>query len=396
MGTYCQAPPPAWTPLPDNFKLLQVHFVHRHGDRTPVHSYSWLPYFTWNCTLNNYQTTTSPDIPLGDSNTFSIRHLKNSPLKGDCNPGQLTKLGFQQAYELGRVARKHYVDNMKFLSSAYPGEKEAVVYTASDLRCLQTCEGVLNGLWPANGNISVIQFSTAEDYTDPLEKVCTGPKIKQWATEAKNSPEVKKFTNTTLDPYRKAVEEHWHRGPLSFIGFYHVWDTFAAARCHNQISQMPKFITDDWLTQVALVVKEYFRLTDTFAKIHKYNAAPFLAEMLPFFTALQQSTASGASATPKWVQWGVHDATIEAILEAFGTLPAKPWVGYASSYIVEVAEDTQTGAKWVRRIYNGRVEGVHSGANPEWNSLDSFIKLLNAWVPADWRDVCFGTGEDEL
>eukprot|EP01006_Ploeotia_vitrea_P049337 TRINITY_DN67331_c10_g3_i1.p1 TRINITY_DN67331_c10_g3~~TRINITY_DN67331_c10_g3_i1.p1 ORF type:complete len:425 (+),score=30.49 TRINITY_DN67331_c10_g3_i1:148-1275(+) len=374
MGTYCQAPLPKWTPLPTGWKLKQVHLVHRHGDRTPVSVLPWLPATTWNCTLSDLQTTLSPYVHV--QNTFNITHPRNAPMKGNCLPGQLTPKGFRQGVNLGKSVRQHYVHDMKFLPSGYPGMNDAKVFTASSHRCLQTAEGVLDGLWPGVTNISIEQFSTQEDFSAPLDVVCKGPLIRQWMHQADSSAKMKQFLNTTLNPYRNGVEKQWGQPPFGFYTFYDVWDTFACAKCHGQ--PMPPLITNDWLSNVGLILKAYWAIEDNYAKVHKYNAAPFLAEMLPFFTSLDTSMDA-----PKWVQWGVHDSTIEEILIAFGSYPKKPWVGYASNYIVEVAEDDK-GALMVRRIYNGKTE---AGG---WNTLQSFITLLEAAVPKDWRSVCFG------
>lgn len=156
-------------------RLVAVHAIFRHGARTPVYTSSpEVSAVEWPGCSACCERAFSLELPkaepvllIGGASVrpcpVHMHHLLdkslppprapaeildqwNAPLKGGCRAGQLTDLGCEQAYVLGKRLREEYAERLI-------GDKwDASVMTARSTcvpRCVASAQLVLAGLFPA-------------------------------------------------------------------------------------------------------------------------------------------------------------------------------------------------------------------------------------------------------
>ena len=119
----------AASPTPN--ELLFVQLLHRHGDRTPIHTY--------------------PPSHLWD----------NYPLP----PGSLTSIGWAQHNAVGRALQQRYMFNETLLT-AYQYEPHSLVVRSTEVeRCIQSVTALLSALYPPQLNHSATDANQANRRT---------------------------------------------------------------------------------------------------------------------------------------------------------------------------------------------------------------------------------------
>lgn len=135
---------------PYELKLVQILF--RHGARTPLKSIpdvleaQWVPelleappHTDIKYVVTDLQGGPRPSSPIEDSYRRSI-------LTGGTFPGQLTTLGMQQLYELGKRLRRRYIEESAFLSSTFNPD-EVYVRSTNIVRTIESAKCLVAGLF---------------------------------------------------------------------------------------------------------------------------------------------------------------------------------------------------------------------------------------------------------
>ncbi|GFR44810.1 hypothetical protein Agub_g6146 [Astrephomene gubernaculifera] len=136
---------------PQRAKLVLVQVVFRHGARTTLSRRSEMWGDTqWDVCGQEYQAAAVRVFSTSGQENPESRHdlrLRSAVLPGGCRKGELTRLGQQQALQLGVWLREQYVLRRGFMPATHqPGLLEARSTNVS--RTLATLRGVLTGLYP--------------------------------------------------------------------------------------------------------------------------------------------------------------------------------------------------------------------------------------------------------
>ena len=78
--------------------------------------------------LSHHATTVHEAISLSSLSVVPFPLQRNIKLPGGCHKGELTKLGQQQAHEVGEWLRSRYIHQLGFLPDQYKVPTEACVY----------------------------------------------------------------------------------------------------------------------------------------------------------------------------------------------------------------------------------------------------------------------------
>uniref|UniRef100_A0ABI7ZQL0 acid phosphatase n=1 Tax=Felis catus TaxID=9685 RepID=A0ABI7ZQL0_FELCA len=314
-------------------ELKFVTLVFRHGDRSPIETFP------------------------------------NDPIKESSWPqgfGQLTQLGMEQHYELGRYIRQRY---RKFLNESYKREQVYIQSTDVD-RTLMSAMTNLAGLFPPEGisiwnpslpwqPIPVHTISLSED-RDFIETLPT-------------------FTG-------------YHTRDL-FGMWTKVYDPLFCESVHN--FTLPSWATEDTMTKL----KELSELSIlSVYGIHKQKEKSRLQGGVLVGEILNHlKSATRPSNHRKLVMYSAHDTTVAGLQMALdvynGILPP-----YASCHIMELY--LENGEYFIEMYY--RNETQHEpypltvpGCTPSC-PLTKFAELVAPVIPQDWSTECMTTSNDQV
>ncbi len=93
-----------------------------------------------------YTLLTITDEPMIDKMSSKDQRNMDKKLKGGAGRGQLTKKGEKQGFELGRRAKRRYIEDLKFLSAEY-NPKEIYARSSHYRRTILTAKSFLAGLF---------------------------------------------------------------------------------------------------------------------------------------------------------------------------------------------------------------------------------------------------------
>ncbi|XP_025084169.1 lysophosphatidic acid phosphatase type 6-like isoform X2 [Pomacea canaliculata] len=165
-------------------KLQQVHVFFRHGARLPLHLSPWLD-----------EVSYPKDMVLKDAPHTMIRHrivmlpdrtsrtlsekeesYKLLQLKGGGYAGNLTVLGQDQAYVLGRSLRDMYIFRHRFLSEDYSAQDVSVQSTNIN-RTIVSARCVLAGMFGKErlnekGGVEITVCELKDDFLLPNDMSC--------------------------------------------------------------------------------------------------------------------------------------------------------------------------------------------------------------------------------
>lgn len=138
----------------DDKELLQVYWVIRHGWRTPIsmHTFHHLEGLDWECytkeeteEFRDRYLTFHKDGEL--ANKFEpFFHSEQEHIYGKCHKGQLTLLGQEQVFDVGKLARDIYVNKYKFLDPNFDTARDLYVRSTSTGRTVETAFQFAKGL----------------------------------------------------------------------------------------------------------------------------------------------------------------------------------------------------------------------------------------------------------
>ncbi|GAB5360166.1 hypothetical protein AAMO2058_000604300 [Amorphochlora amoebiformis] len=171
----------------EDFELVQVQVLFRHGARTTVYPYPKDMTTCWNLCGSDIRTVAYKVVGPGEGKEVpplvrGAKYGRNRMLKGGCYSGQLTDLGKLQARQLGLKLGSRYSGLVEMIS-----KDPSLLYVRSTNypRTQETAAHVLTGLLPSNWSlltpIHTVHFD--EEYLVANQTAC--PRLSEFLKEGK-------------------------------------------------------------------------------------------------------------------------------------------------------------------------------------------------------------------
>ncbi|KAJ2034329.1 hypothetical protein GGH92_003991 [Coemansia sp. RSA 2673] len=387
---------------PSEAKLLHVHLIHRHGERTPAsHLFPSISPRYWNfCAQGNrlhadfakavkvYSPNSETDK---DGNSyqqwynymFKSENYKNTSIfpkdnlskahgndksqftADTCAFGQLTDVGRQSLTALGSHMRALYMDALGFLPAVpRPGDnneptEDLYLRTSSYSRAFESLQHALGGMYPnlpANSplfRINVRPRNRENLYPDyhceitnrlHTEKAIESIKLfaEDYATLHKDIPQIPSLR----EPFEVELKRRTAHGSLF------VWDTTSSMRSHGL--PLPKEIDDELIARLSnMSAVEYLHPTMRSIQLARMQIGPLVGELADNVVGVVEADrgiVTGKQRPPKMSIYSGHDTTVGPLLAVFGddlagspslaTSATPMWPPFASSLRIELLKDS--------------------------------------------------------
>ncbi|KAJ2062897.1 hypothetical protein GGI17_002063 [Coemansia sp. S146] len=386
---------------PSEAKLLHVHLVHRHGERTPAsHLFPSISPRYWNfCAQGNrlhadfakavqvhaqdsndkddssyqqwhnymFKSDNSKNTRIFPKDNLSEAHSNDkSQFTADtCAFGQLTDVGRRSLTALGAHMRALYTDALGFLPSVpRPGNdngptEDLYLRTTSYSRAFESLQHTLGGMYPnlpANSPLFRINVRPRKgenlypDYhcaiTNRLHTENALESIKLFAEGYAALHKDILQIPSLREPFEADLKRRKAHGSLF------VWDTVASMRSHSL--PLPKEIDDELITRVSnMSAVEYLHPTMRSAQLARMQIGPLARELTDNLVSVieaDRGIVTGKQRPPKMSIYSGHDTTVGPLLAIFGddlagspslTASATPmWPPFASSLRIELLKDS--------------------------------------------------------
>ncbi|XP_033761356.1 prostatic acid phosphatase-like [Pecten maximus] len=348
--------------------LVLVQAVFRHGDRSPVNFYP------------------------------NDRHRDYWPQ----GLGQLTKIGMNQEYRLGKFFRERYIQrNDTFLSSRYEHSEVYIRSTDKD-RTLMSAYCVLSGMFPPlNGSdeqwnteinwqpIPVHTIPLDEDFLLNTQAPC--PRFNELEADFFKSEFVANFTSRYQDLINNASKLSGL--PPTLVGLMIIVDTlFCEYTHHLNMSEWETVLPlHPLVIQLLDYENTYLFYTEEMAKL---RGGPLLKEMIEKMATAVDSLdqTSPVQTRPKMLLYSAHDSTLTALLRVMNVFNNRTPV-YSSCVMVEMWRPEGKGKPYVKVLYRNETDSdklIHltvPGCG-DICSLDDFINILKNNVSKDIHAEC--------
>ncbi|EJD05488.1 phosphoglycerate mutase-like protein [Fomitiporia mediterranea MF3/22] len=424
---------------PAELALAQVHVYLRHGERTPVRVRMAEPpasipaHWTLCRTARQFHAAVATfgeavlDAPRSSDRVDFlpakrlVEQADGNVLDGECLLGELTDVGRQSTFNLGRSLRKLYVDKLGFLPDTMSDNTEGYFRSTNIPRTIESLQQVMHGLYPraklAHGITPELRVRNGVDenliansYTcKRLEHLLIG--FAQAAAAAYNH---------TLEPLDEKLSKYIGGRPVRIDGQPRasgILDTIKASMA-NGIKVPPEFEDKEVLDLIErAVVTEWFSADKT-EEVRRLGMGRLLDD-LSHKMALKAAPASTAKTNkPRILVHSTHDTALAALLATFDVFDDK-WPAFTASITFELfkkasVEQGQTSylqtvlgtfspfkttkptEHFVRMRYQNQTmilpfcaaKGKHLEGHPEFCSLAAFRERVREFVPADWEEAC--------
>ncbi|XP_061579359.1 lysophosphatidic acid phosphatase type 6 [Cololabis saira] len=362
-------------PAPAEYELKLVQVLFRHGARTPLKTIpdvieaQWVPalleappHTHINYVVTDLQGGPRPPAPVEES------YRKNT-LPGGTFPGQLTALGMEQLYELGKRFRRRYIEESSFLSSTFNPD-EVYVRSTNIVRTIESARCLVAGLFQQKQK-EIVPILTTQAESEILYPNYHGCKLlktlgsHRW-TESATLPDIA----ADLQSVQSALGIAAHKQ----VDFILIRDDMVARETHGLPS--PPAL-HSWRSKVEQ------RAVDMMCHIY----APSKRENLqlcvgPFLHILLDNIdekLQGCSSDPnrKLFLYSAHDTTLIPCLMAMGIYDMK-WPPYAADITVELYEERQTKEAFVKVSYVGEDQLI-PGCSGVYCPLQEFKRVMSAY-----------------
>ncbi|KAJ2743833.1 hypothetical protein GGI20_003446 [Coemansia sp. BCRC 34301] len=373
---------------PASVKLLHVHLIHRHGERTPsAYAFPNISPKYWNfCTESNrlnsdfakvaqhHAPGVYKDVNKGrkwysyvfKTNQAAEHSNGNAQFTAaTCALGQLTDVGRQSMTALGAHMRALYVDALGFLP-AVPRSgngngptEDLYLRSTSYSRTRESLQQALGGMYPnmpASSPLFYINMRPAISenlYPDfqhkELEQLHIESAVKSIELFGKEYAALHKRVAQTPGLGGEVEPEPKPAVPRAS---YFIWDTMSSMLAHGLA--LPKDVDDEFVSQVSrMSAVEYMYPVKLSAKLARVQMEPFVGELVDTIANAVEAdsgTLSRKPVPPKMSIYSGHDTTIGPLLSILGdALDGSPllpkstgpmWPPFASSLRIELLKDS--------------------------------------------------------
>nr|XP_006639159.1 PREDICTED: lysophosphatidic acid phosphatase type 6 [Lepisosteus oculatus] len=362
---------------PDQYELKLVQALFRHGARTPLKSIPGVPEAEWlpgllavpphtrfDCRVCDLSGGPTPPSPVEDS-------YRARTLAGGVFPGQLTTLGMQQLYDLGKRMRETYIEKLHFLSPAFT-PAEVYVRSTNIIRTIESARCLLAGLFqqkqkgPAN-------IFTSEAEVEILYPNIHGCKLlyllgkSRWE-ESFLLPEIA----DDLKKVQSALGIAGHKG----VDFVLIRDDMVARETHGLPGPAELQSWKDTVEQRAVEMIN-FAYQGSGREVLQVSVGPLLHTLVNNIEEKLQGEASSGESRKMYL-YSVHDTTLMPCLIALGIFDWK-WPPYGADITVELYEHRTTKEDFVKVSYIGQAQLIR-GCSDIYCPLKEFKKALSSYT----------------
>lgn len=375
-------------------ELKMVQVVFRHGARSPLKPLPLEEQVEWNPelleippqTLFEYTVANLAGGPKPHSHYDTEYH--RTVLNGGMFAGQLTKVGMQQMFALGKRLRKNYVEDIPFLSPIY-NPQEVFVRSTNMFRNLESTRCLLAGLFQRQKESVIIHTDEAiSEVLYPNYQSC-------WSLREKTRGRKKTAISQpgVLEDLEK-VKAGVGIADSDNVDFFILLDNMVAEEAHSLLSS-PELKRFAQLIEQRAVDMALYILQQEDRESIQMAVGPFLYILEGnLLKAVDPSTPP--SKTRKMYLYATHDVTLLPMLLALGIFDNK-WPPFAVDLTMELYQHQKSKEWFVRLSYNGK-EQVPRGCPDKLCPLDKFLNAMSAYSvsPEKYQRLCSQTWIMEL
>ncbi|XP_065063739.1 lysophosphatidic acid phosphatase type 6-like [Rhopilema esculentum] len=373
-----------------DLQLKEVIILTRHGARTP---FRFIPNYepaTWPLedladlehTLINY-TVKSLDFGSKPESTIDNAHGSRARLKGGSPVAQLTKIGQEQMFQLGRSYRKKYIEELGFLSPEYNNE-ELYVRSTNMKRTISSARCVLSGLYGSTKPNDPIPIFTTESENEALFPnffFCAN--LKQWSKVAMTTWDEIPGLAEFYDAVAKELGVDRKKEEFSVLGLKENMGSRAA-----KDAPIPECLIKRKDEIESFAVAYQMRVlvgTGKSKEISRMSVGGFMEAMCS-----QIEDKVRHKSDLKFVLYSGHDMTMMTMLYVLGVYDFK-WPKYAADVKIELYQDKNQD--WfVKLLYNDK-DLTLPGCGTPVCPLSRFLELCEPYRVKDWYAECGIKGE---
>ncbi|XP_055979083.1 lysophosphatidic acid phosphatase type 6 isoform X1 [Sorex fumeus] len=372
---------------PLELKMVQV--IYRHGARSPL---KLLPH-----TEQSQQVDWNPqllEVPPQTQFDYTVTNLAGGPkppspydceynktiLKGGMCAGQLTQVGMQQMFALGKRLQKKYVEETPFLSPVF-NPPEVFIRSTNIYRNLESTRCLLAGLFQHQKGPAII-------HTDDASSEVLYPNYEN-CQSLRERTRSRKRSASLLPGFLEDLEKVKNGLGITqsdTVDFLSLLDNVAAEQAHNLSSSSV-------LRRFARLIEQ--RAVDTALYIlHSEDRKGLQMAVGPFLHLLQSHLLKGTNpATPpgdtrKLYLYATHDVTLIPLLMALDIYDNK-WPPFAADLTLELYQHRESKEWFVQLHYCGE-EQVPRGCSHGLCPLDKFLGAMSAYTlnPDKYHLLC--------
>ncbi|KAJ8246671.1 hypothetical protein GJAV_G00254110 [Gymnothorax javanicus] len=365
-------------------KLVQVMF--RHGARTPLRSIpdvmeaQWVPsmlrvppHTEINYVVTDLIGGPQPPGPLEET-------YRNRILSGGTCPGQLTTLGMEQLYDLGRRLRKRYIEDVPFLAPEF-SPAEVYVRSTNIVRTIESAKCLVAGLFHQKQK-GVVPILTTEDEMEFLYPNYHGCRLlkllggHRWADSVR-LPDIARDLKKLRGELGIAAD--------SKVDFLLIRDDMVAREAHGLPCPPALYTWRETVEQRAVDM-----IYHVFEPSTRQNLQLCVGRVINMMMGNMDSKVKGLSpdADRKLYLYSVHDTTLMPCLMALGIFDMK-WPPYAAEITLELHQHRVTKEPFVKVSYMGQDKQI-PGCSGIYCPLTEFREAMSAYsLSADkYKALC--------
>lgn len=351
-SSFCEPQIPSYIQVED-YDLIQVQIVSRHGARTPLHLSKSVSNL-WECSNTEISSYfNSPPIHVQVAFGRSI-------FLGNCHFGQLLQSGVESLIQIGKFFRSVYVDQLKFLPNKF-NHKFFKFRSTNTLRTIHSMISIIRGFYPNES----IDIETCDKVYD------------QWRRTSLLCPQFQRdfgqlilLENTSFkDEISNILQIKWSSAN----------DIITSALCNNYTQ--PSSLLSEKVDQAILVktreIQFVYSHDSIFPKFFSFCAAEMVNEM---------SLRIAGKSKLRFIHWSVHDGNILAFLGLLNYTVSK-WPPYGSFIITELFKHRVNHSFFLQFRFNGEIIRIPRFNNLTLVPLEEFSDFLFKHIP-DLEEKC--------
>jgi acid phosphatase len=412
---------------PDDLQIHQVHVIHRHGERTPIHSHfsdldEWKQCQHTATLLYEFEAAAAAYYVL-DYHTPNRQAPYGHQGRRRCQPGELTDKGQRTMVQLGQQLRHLYIDRLNLLDEMFTPTLPLVSRSTGIPRAVVSLQSLLYGLYPPEKRM--IPIMTINTMRERKETMYATSECKLWAYLEKRArlhmrqvfyDERERLQNH--EALKQLFETSPRASTLKRPSLHSIFDDLSCRRAHGL--PLPEGVDDTLFQRVEHVVtQEWFGAYTENIELCRLSLGRFLGQILD--TMVERLSDRDGDRSVAMAIYSGHDSTLAPILAALQVFDGK-WPPFGGHIVMELASDKYrplpseiskenhaTFPGWYVRVrYNGHVtrlpacqEAIHTEARSfkdrQRSSLftdgtlcpfDHFSRLIKALVPTHFEQEC--------